>query len=448
MKITANSFMLGGLFSLLMQPVQADTMDELLKLLFDQGTLTEQHYQQLQALRQQEVGSPTSVKVSEQRIQLDEHGLRFNSTDRAFSSQIGGRLHTDYAAIEDDRNLAGNGSRIRNARLGIQGKVFTDWLYKSEFDFAGNTVNATDLFIGYEGWNNRRLIVGRHKMPSGLELLTGIGNITFMERSIASNMFSVNRQNGISISHAGNNWSWSAASWLDGVSANNRGKNEDYGYATRISFAPVSINEQHLHLGSSFSHQQYHKSSDDNLSRDYAEQLLTASPEISLITSPPVQSRFQQVKHSNTYGLEAAYIQGPWSIQSEYFQQQLKHQPRQSRLSGWYLFGTYSLTGESRGYDSNTGRINGIKPTLNATEGGYGAWELALRFSEIDLVGNNHAVINPAAGDQGQIWTLGLNWYANQNIRLMANYNHAQIKKTGQSDFDIQAIQLRGQIAF
>lgn len=47
-----------------------------------------------------------------------------------------------------------------------------------------------------------------------------------------------------------------------------------------------------------------------------------------------------------------------------------------------------------------------------------------------------------------QIWGLALNRNAHQTIRLMANYHHAQIRKIGQPDFDIQAVQLQDQIAF
>jgi phosphate-selective porin OprO/OprP len=62
-----------------------------------------------------------------------------------------------------------------------------------------------------------------------------------------------------------------------------------------------------------------------------------------------------------------------------------------------------------------------------SSAGGFGAWELAARYSRMDLdfMEGLQATAASAAsvrgGDQS-VMTLGLNWYPNPNIKVMMNY--------------------------
>jgi phosphate-selective porin OprO and OprP len=90
--------------------------------------------------------------------------------------------------------------------------------------------------------------------------------------------------------------------------------------------------------------------------------------------------------------------------------------------------------------------------------GGWGAWELAFRYSDIDL--DDHVVPGMAAAVTGGVfggrqrsYVTGLNWYVNRNVRLMLNYVHADIEKlsatsTTRIGTSIDAIAARTQIAF
>ena len=105
-------------------------------------------------------------------------------------------------------------------------------------------------------------------------------------------------------------------------------------------------------------------------------------------------------------------------------------------FSGWYATGSWLLTGETRLYVVADGSFDGVKPKND-----YGAWELALRFSSLDLDDEDIT-----GGEQKNI-SLGLNWYYSQKVRLMLNYITVDSEKEGESD-DPNILQLRTQLAY
>ena len=111
---------------------------------------------------------------------------------------------------------------------------------------------------------------------------------------------------------------------------------------------------------------------------------------------------------------------------------------------GYYIQGAWTITGEQRGYKTKGGYFGGIKP-----KGPMGAWELVARYEEIDveyggIIGPNVARVREDS--EAEKMLLGLNWYANKNIRFMLNYIDAD--SSGRSNVDGDAISLRAQYAF
>jgi len=98
-------------------------------------------------------------------------------------------------------------------------------------------------------------------------------------------------------------------------------------------------------------------------------------------------------------------------------------------FSGWYAQAAWVLTGESRAYNPSTGAFGSPKPSkpFNLESGGWGAWELAARYSDLDLNYNQGTVgsATPSGGVRGgeqKIWTVGINWYPNSVIKFAFDY--------------------------
>jgi len=124
---------------------------------------------------------------------------------------------------------------------------------------------------------------------------------------------------------------------------------------------------------------------------------------------------------------------------------------------GAYLQGGYFLTGESAGYNKQTGVMDyNVKPFSpffgTGTKGqmcGWGAWELAFRWSYVNLVGANVDPANVLAGPPGpppspnpgsaNESTVAVNWWWNQYTRVQFNWIHAMpdYNTGGFAPFDI-----------
>lgn len=424
----------------------------LLDVLRENGTITEAQYQRLRseaagrtAPALQSAEAPPGTLVSERskkpagpesprtpKVKTDG-GLQVESPDGDFAIELGGQVWIDVAEYRADREALGDGSELRRGRVSLEGRMFRDWRYALEYDFSENQSEVKDAYFEYAAYEPLVVRAGQFKEPFSLEEQTSGKYITFMERALPVDAFSPGRNLGLGLSTHGKRWSTAVGLFGEAVGddAADEG-DEGWGASGRATFAALDSKNQAVHLGGSLAY----RSPDDDGKVRYRAGLESSVTDENLVNTRTIDD----VDHTLAYGLEGAVVFGPFSAQGEYIRSEVDRENGLSSLDfdGWYVFGSWFVTGESRKYDAQRGRFGRIKP-----KGRYGAWELALRFSSIDL--SDRDILG---GEQENV-TLGVNWYVNRNLRFMANHVwvDADPDKDGFTD-EPNLLQVRGQLDF
>src|SRR5690606_33898734 len=122
--------------------------------------------------------------------------------------------------------------------------------------------------------------------------------------------------------------------------------------------------------------------------------------------------RLAGVEHYQAWNGEIAYMRGPFSVQGEYaFMDADRSNRPDPTFEGGYVTVSYVITGERRRYSRSTGVLGGVRVRKDRQ-----ALEVAARYSFLDLESET------VSGGREENITLGLNWYLNRNVRIMANY--------------------------
>ena len=352
--------------------------------------------------------------------------LRLETADGKNKLRIGGRIHWDNAFSSDDDYMS-DGDTFRRARLYVSGQIQERYDFKMQYDFAGGDADFKDVYFGIKGvpaLGNVR--VGQFKEPFSLEEQISSNNITSIERANV-NRLSPSRSAGVMFY---NNYADQRVTGAVGIF---RGADDSYGnykgdgYAAtaRVTGLPYKNDDgsQLLHLGVGYSHRD-----DDTASYKFSSDHAMA---------PSTKYKISDVDDTSLLGLEAALKLNSFSLQSEWIEADVDAATG-GDLDGYYVQASYVLTGESRSYDTASGVFKGVSPgTKFLDNGGLGAWEATLRWSNLDYTDLN-------GGGEAESWTVGLNWYLNKNVRALFNYTDVDLD----SGEDGSVFGTRFQIAF
>jgi phosphate-selective porin OprO/OprP len=414
---------------------------------------------------------------------------------------ITSRVHFDVGGYNYRPNTAAtlpqrldDGANVRRARIGVIGKFLEDWNYALIYDFGGASdgfggtasvggaavgflpggavsgiENAYLSYTGIKPFGGKLAIEGGvMDLPYTLDEASSSNDIPFMERA-ASGIAATNIAAGDFRSTAGARWytdTFWAGAYATGPatgaihsasSINPPGTTEQFGAVARVAGQIVSGKDYSLHIGGDA---QWLIRPPRNLIANTQTLTLSDRPELRIDPTTLVSTgAIPGVSGAQVYSAEAAGTYGPLFFQGEYFWYNIDRNafaPLSSlRFQGGYAEAAYVLTGETRLYNPAAASYGGIVPAnpFSLTGGGWGAWEIAGRFSTVNF-NDQLAAANGVAGGRQTIYTLALNWYANRNVRLMFDYLHGNISKQvsstnfGDAGSRFDAFAMRTQVAF
>ena len=449
---TSKILALGAAASLSSMSVQAADK-ELLDILLQNGSINQSQYSNLL-----EKESINKKDVNDINVKLDKKGLQFETADKEFKLKIGARLHADASFHSGDNKINGasatNGTEIRRARIYLKGVMWNDFKYISEFDFADNDVAVKDLFVTYTGLDWLDITVGHTKQNISMELQESSNDIMFTERSLVNTItgHAFDRAIGLHGKAKGKNWSAQLGLYGESVGSSDTGSgDEGWGMTSRVTYTPINLKDQVVHLGAYGGFREA-SSSNDILNGGKGTPLSYETTHMSdLKLTSTSKDGVLNADNLSIAGFEAAYMQGPFSVQGEYAYTWLTRDDGETSLdfNTFYVQTGWTLTGESRSYKGSDGEFKRLKPAKNFSfnsDGGWGAVELAARYDQADM---NSDQLN--LGSEKAV-TVALNWYLNENVRLMADYRRAfdvdaRAGLTGDVN-EIDAFTLRTQWAF
>ncbi|HET6573747.1 MAG TPA: porin [Fimbriiglobus sp.] len=402
---------------------------------------------------------PTGVRDPTEPTALKpvwKNQLVFENDDKSFSLFVGGRAQFDVAGYLAPRTIRSavtgtepldDGVHMRRLRFQVGGSIHRNYEFLVEVDFANNFVTeaGTDRSLNTpvptDAWFTFKEVpivgnvrVGHQKPPISFEHMTSSRFLNFMERSPGFDAFVENQANGFQPGvSAFDTYADRRGTWAAGLFKNTRnvfgwsvGRNEAE-VTGRVTYLPVyeADGRQLVHVGLGASH------------RDAEDDTVRARSRFSIRNAPgavaplmadtgDIDARQQQVVVP-----EFVAVSGPFSLQSEYYLSWV--QAAQSPAGSGFGRGTaffqsayveahYFLTGEHRPYNRDRGVFDRVVPhspfswRRGCGASGWGAWQLAARYSYLDL--NSRGIEGGIIHDL----TLGLNWFLNPNAKVQLNY--------------------------
>ncbi len=390
-----------------------------------------------------------------------------------------------------------SGAGIRRAYLGVEGRSFKDFWYEFRLNFGGSNSEGADAavniarvaYIGVPFW---RLNLGVMQPIFTMSDATSSANLTFIERAAINNIATdafggSDARRGIELTYDKTDFlmpgdhillSGAFTGQKTGNNSNNHGNDEGTQILGRAAYrfwsdgtlsnAQVGMSGakiMSLTGGAGGSARTITFSERPELRID-GNQLITTG-----LTGSQCALSGSTTCNAMTGGwlwgfegganFENFYVGGEWynfGVDRDLdFYRRSATAPQFAALrpdgnpefSGWYVDASWVITGESRVYQTTSDKnemaawqapnvINAF--SLNGDS--WGAWELAARYSNMDLNWNegSKGTAVPVGGIRGgeqKVITLGLNWYPNKNVRMVLDWGMVDVDKLNSAGVQI-----------
>ncbi len=435
-------------------------------------------------------------------VKASANGFGLESADGKNSIKLGGLIQYDYRSFDSGANDVRNRSDARAGSLdavtgfhdandtwlarrlrpNIQGTLFGKYDYRFQEEFAGGSASVVDAYIDGRFDPAFKVRIGKYKPFVGLERLQSGSDLKFIERSYVSNNILPNRDQGISLygDVLDSKLSYAVGfnnGVVDGGNASTASEfDSKKEYTARLFATPFKDDNNALAgLGFGIAATYTDVTDEKNLNftdtsaadgtRNGLPSYVTNSQQTFFRYSPAAVADGRRLRIAP----QAYYYNGPFGLLAEYARVSqgvslasggspaagagsagtgalstaqttiLAGSNKTLNNDAWQIAATYLLTGEDSSF-------KGVKPKndFDLDKGGWGAWELALRYSEMNIDGDTftnqagqlagqtgadatptlaQAYADPTfSAKKARTWTAGVNWYLNSNAKIVLNY--------------------------
>jgi phosphate-selective porin len=352
-------------------------------------------------------------------IKFNRKYLSFNFSLAMFGDYTG--VSQDAASISQVGHQP-NKMDLRAARFVFFGliKFKRPWSYLFAYDYnelrkdGDQVFDRLDASVTIPLWKKARVTLGKTKEPFIYEMVGDAATISAQERILTP--FFQSRNVGIRYldNYLKDRMTLSIGVYNDWAFNPYGFKKSGTQVAGRVTGLPIEKKHgrEYLHLGLGLRY----NGADDGTMR------FKGRPESNTIGNYVDTGNFA-AKYAKQLGLEFLYNRGPFSVLSEYTQAWVSSpQKGDPSFNGFYVVGSYVLTGENRPYDKKVGYTRRIIPKSR-----WGAVELVGRFSYVDL---DDRLVH---GGQLKKWYAGANWWASRQWKLGLGYGNANLDKANTS---------------
>jgi len=386
--------------------------------------------------RQRELDQEAAIEAAktQPRLTVGQDGATFASANTNFAVSLHAVLQADSRTFFNEHGLNGNdGFILRRARPILSGTVFRDFDYLFVPDFGGSTVQIFDALLNYRYQPGLQLQVGKFKSPIGLEALVTDRNTLFNERSLATDLVP-NRDLGAEL-HG--DLFGGAASYAAGVfngapdysgTTANSSYDNNKAFAGRLFLQPWITSAVAPLKGLGF-----------GLAGSYEVDRSATNASATGLT-PGYNTDGQQKFFAYSSGVfangthwrlspQGYYYYGPLGLLGEYVisDQEVTRGKSSADLqnTAWEVTGSWLLTGENATY----GVVIPRHP-FNPRNGQWGAWQIVARYANLNVDDKAFPTFASSASSasSARAWSVGLNWYLNENIRMDASYSHTMFE--------------------
>jgi phosphate-selective porin OprO and OprP len=331
-----------------------------------------------------------------------------------------------------------DGLLFRRARFGIEGVFNSNWNYRLLFDFAGSGTEGpsriNDAWISYSGFAPFTFQLGAFSPPSNMDDSTTPEDQVFVERASSAE---VSRALGGADGRLGFGVRSGGKRWMSALNFTTRTVNDaevfdsQFAAVGRIGGLVATGDDYHVHVGANATWVFSPADQGSSATPPRHALRLRDRPEVRVDGVRLIDTGAIDAAHASSYGVEFGANWKNFYLQGENFWFDVARRDTtlaDPSFGGYYLQGSWLITGEARRYNAATGSFQNPRPKSPfAHDGGWGAFEFAARFSHTDLNFNEGdaglAPLNGAIrGGEQDVLALGLNWYLNPNIKFLLNY--------------------------